>query len=337
MPMYAALLCRVLRALMLVTLGVANAQERAPRLAVPLDPVESVTAAFETYDLVALTTAGYEEDGAFWLALLRTPKFQTAVDDIVVEFGASRYQDVMDRFTEGESVPYEELKKTWQQTTQPHHVSDPPMYEQFFRAVRDVNASLPPSERLRVVLAEPPIDWSVIEDFADLLPWLQQRLTYEAEVVEREVLARDRKALLLSGSAHYLNETPLLNAIEARGKRVLRIWSTNDEDLADLQPNVRDWPTPSFALVGGTALGAAGITTFYQAGLAPPGPLERQFDAVLYLGAPSTLTEARIAPELCSDQEYLAMRLPRLRMAAANAGAGWLEEFTAYCNSVTTR
>jgi hypothetical protein len=333
---HAVLRC-ILLAQTLIAFGTACAQDPAPRLALPLDPIESVTTAFDTYDLVALSAPGYEEGGAFWLALLRSPRFQTVVDDIVVEFGASRYQDVMDRFTSGEPVAYDELEKAWQQTTQPHHVADPPMYERFFRAVRDINASLPPEHRLRVVLAEPPIDWSVIEDFEDLLPWLQRRLTYEAEVVEREILAKNRRALLLSGASHYLNETPLLNAINAHGKRVLRIWATNEEDLADLQPNVRSWPRPSFALIGGTVLGAADIAGFYKAAPAPPGPLEKHYDAVLYFGAPSELTPAQIAPELCRDRDYLDMRLPRLRMAAANGGAGWLEEFTAYCAGVTGR
>jgi hypothetical protein len=195
----------------------------------------------------------------------------------------------------------------------------------------------PRDAQLRVVLAEPPIDWSAIETFADLLPWLQRRFPYEAEVVEREVLTKDRKALLLSGAGHYLNETPLLNAIQAHGKSLFKIWSTNREDLADLQPNVRAWPRPSFALIRGTALGAADIASFYTVGIAPPGPLEEQFDAVLYLGPPSALTEAEIAPELCSDQEYLDMRLRRLKMAAENGAPGWLEHFSDYCAAVTER
>ncbi len=313
------------------------AQESVPRPAVAVDPVESIIAAFETHDLVALTTNGNEEDHDFWMSLLHTPRFQAVVDDIVVEFGSARYQGVMDRFTSGETVPHEELRKVWQQTTQPHHVSDPPMYEHFFRTVREVNASLPQEDQLRVVLAEPPIDWSAIEDFEDLLPWLQRRFPYEAEVVEQEVLTKNRKALMLSGASHYLNDTPLLNAIQAHGKSLLKIWSTNEEDLTALQPSVGAWPRPSVALLRGTPLGTADIVGFYGASPAPPGPIEEQFDAVLYLGPPTTLTQAQIAEELCSDQEYLDMRLPRLKMAAENGAPGWLEEFSDYCASITAR
>lgn len=315
----------------IIGIGTGWGQEAVRPPAVPVEPVESILNAFASHDLVALTPHGYEEEFDFLTSLLRTPSFQAAVDDIVVEFGSSRYQDVMDRFVGGEEVAYDELKDAWQQTTQPHHVSDPPIYEEFFRVVREINASIPEEDQLRVVLAEPPIDWSLIEDFEDLLPWLQQRFPFEAEVVEREVLVKNRKALLLSGAGHYLNGTPLLQTITARGHDLFKIWIPQDYDLAVAQPSVSSWPTPSFAVVSGTVIGTVKLDT----GIAPAAPLEEEYDAVLYLGSPSSLTPARIAPELCGDEEYLRMRLPRLRMAAKNGAPGWLEEFNEYCNSVT--
>lgn len=332
-----SLCSRLLIAHALVASGVVAAQESALRPAAPVDAVDSIVAAFRTHDLVALTTHGYEEEGELWRSLLAEPELQRLVDDIVVEFGSARFQGVMDRFTSGDEVPSAQLAQAWQQTTQPHHVSDASMYGDFFRAVRDVNASLPREERLRVVLAEPPIDWSSIDDFDDLLPWLQRRFPHEAEVVEREVLSKGRKALLLAGSGHYLNETPLLNAIDAHGKSLLKVWTAHREDLTLLQPSAGGWPKASFAPLQGTLLGAADIASFYGVSTAPPGPLEEQFDAVLYLGAPADLTEAQLAPELCSDRVYLDMRLPRLRMAADNGAPGWLREFTDYCAEVALR
>lgn len=307
--------------------GLAQETRRAAEAA---DPIQSIIEAFDAHDLVALTAYMHEEEWDFWISLLHTSQFQAAVNDIVVEFGTARYQDIMDRFTSGEDVSYDQLKGAWQQTTQPHHFNDPPMVEAFFRTLREINLSLPKDEQIRAVLAEPPIDWSTIQDFEDLLPWLQERFPYEAEVVEREVLAQGRKALLMSGAGHYLNGTPLLIVIRERGKSVFRIETASQLDLASLQPNVVDWPTPSLALVNGTVLGAYYLAT----GNAPPAPLEENFDAVLYLGPPSSLTSSRIAPELCSDEEYLDMRLPRLQMAAENGAPAWLEDFVEYCGSV---
>lgn len=317
----------------LVAAGFSAAQETAPRLAMPVDPVEAIIQEFETHDFVAIVVGGYDEEHEVLHTLLNTPAFSSIVDVIVVEFGGSRHQDTIDTFTSGGSVPYAELEKVWQQTTQPHHVSDPPVYGAFFRAVREVNSELPEDDQLRVLGAEPPIDWDQIEDYQDLLPWLQRRFPFEAEVVEREVLDKGRKALLLSGGLHFANGTPLLNAIDDHGASILKIWTISDQDLTALQPDIESWPRPSLARVQDTTLGAADIVESYMAINFPPGPFEEQFDAVLYLGPESSLTESEIAPELCSDQEYLAMRLPRLQIAA-DGGAPFLDQFTEYCNSV---
>ena len=315
--------------------GNGSAQAPVP-LAVPVEPVAAIIEELRTHDLVAIAVWGYEEEHRFLTALLNAPEFPSLVDDIVVEFGASRHQDTVDTFIGGGSVPYAELKKIWQQTTQPQPASDSPVFEAFFRAVREINSSLPEDDRLRVIAAEPPIDWESITSYADLLPWLQQRFPYEAEVVEREILAKGRKALLLSGALHYANGTPLLNAIDAHGASIYRIWAMSGEVITALQPNAGSWPAPSLARVAGTSLGAADIVATYLAYTFPPGPFEEQYDAVLYLGPGGSLTEAQIASELCLDQEYLDMRLPRLRIAA-EGGASFLDKFEEYCNSVTNR
>ena len=88
--------------------------------------------------------------------------------DIVVEFGNARYQAIIDRFVAGEDVPHPELQKVWQNTTQAHPVWDSPIYEEFFRAVRAVNATLPTERRLRVLLGDVPIDWDRVTSLEDL-------------------------------------------------------------------------------------------------------------------------------------------------------------------------
>jgi hypothetical protein len=123
------------------------------------------------------------------------------VYDIVVEFGNSRYQDLVDRFTRGEEVPPELLRHVWQDTTQVEYTWDLPIYEEFFQAVRDVNSSLPGSRKLRVLLGDPPIEWEKIHSLDDLKPWLN-RDSFAAEVVRREVLARGRRALIIYGDQH---------------------------------------------------------------------------------------------------------------------------------------
>src|SRR5207249_7620718 len=50
--------------------------------------------------------------------VIRDPEFSRKVNDIVIEFGNPLYQTVLDRFVDGDDVPYAELSKVWQMTTQ---------------------------------------------------------------------------------------------------------------------------------------------------------------------------------------------------------------------------
>jgi hypothetical protein len=70
-------------------------------------------------------------------------------------------------------------------------------------------------------------------------------------------------------------------------------------------------------MLRGTVLGAALFS-------APPQRqvrLEDQFDAELYLGLPSTMTTAHLAPALCADRKYVDMRLARLALVPPPPGA----------------
>src|SRR5687767_13873324 len=84
----------------------ASAQQVAPKPAVPLDPIPAILDAFRSHEIVALGDAhGTAQAQAFLKALVRDARFATTVDDIVVEFGNARYQDLVDRFVAGGQVP----------------------------------------------------------------------------------------------------------------------------------------------------------------------------------------------------------------------------------------
>ncbi len=164
------------------------------------DPVKTVIAAFDRVNLVALGERHWaREDAQFRLSLIQNPAFARKVNDIVIEFGNPLYQAALDRFVYGEEVPSAELRKVWQDTTQPG-TWDSPVYEAFILAVRSVNASLPSGRRLRVLAGDLPMDWSAMAP-GKLLS-LDARDASAATVIQREVLAKNRKALVLFGSAH---------------------------------------------------------------------------------------------------------------------------------------
>jgi len=124
--------------------------------------VESVIAAFDCASLVAVGERHWaREDSQFHLELIQTPAFAQMANDIVIEFCNPLYQSILDRFTDGEPVPAGELEYVWRYTTQPR-AFDSPVYDELLNAVRAANSKLPPNERLRVLAADYPINWSAI-------------------------------------------------------------------------------------------------------------------------------------------------------------------------------
>jgi outer membrane receptor protein involved in Fe transport len=198
------------------------------RPAIPLEPISAILDAFKTHQIVALGEGahGNEQGHAFRLSLIRDPRFATIVNDIVVESGNALHQDVIDRFVRGDDVPYETLRQVWQNTTQPSTGWDRLIYEEFFRAVRTLNASLARERQLRVLLGDPPIDWTKIQSRSDLGRWLNERERFPAEVIRREVLAKQRRALLIYGDGHLFRVPVNENIVSLLGKTQVFIVGT---------------------------------------------------------------------------------------------------------------
>jgi hypothetical protein len=245
----------------------------------------------------------------------------------------------------------------WENAPTTNAVPDNPVYEAFFRAVREVNSSLPRDRHLRVLLGEPPIDWTSVRTFADVVEWDGQRDSHAAELIRREVLEKKRRALIVYGLMHFQRKNERTNyegaewltgKLERDGTtRVFTIWTVGRAhvDLRSLQTDAKSWPLPALALLRGTTLGAMDFASFFTSdgrlairdGKVVPIPrdqwrvltMEEQFDAVLYLGAPTTMTIAPLSPARCSDQRYMQMRLER--MALAPGGEGQANQLKQYC------
>lgn len=112
----------------------SHAQQTSPsRLALPSDPIAGILEAFQSHTIVALGEGlhGNEQGHAFRLSLIRDRRFGATVNDIVVEFGNARYQDLMDRFVRGEQVSNKGLRQAWQNTTATGTGWDRPIYEEW--------------------------------------------------------------------------------------------------------------------------------------------------------------------------------------------------------------
>ena len=333
--------------------------------AVPIDPITGIVETFKTHDVVALSEGnhGNEQGHAFRLALIRDPRFAIAVNDIVVEFGNAHYQAVIDRFVQGEPVAYDELRKVWQDTTQRGSVWDRPIYEEFYRAVRDVNARLPVERRLRILLGDTPTDW-----YAEPRSTPRRTDDFPVSVVQREVLAKKRRALVIYGGMHLVRKRApflptkdpalapivatllkdfqngsIVEQLDRAGARVFVIATSTDFDIATIQANVLEWRRPSLALIRGTPLGLASSLTYFprslpvirgrggvqetlQPDLAAVPPMQDVVDAILYLGPPSSITQSRLSRELCVDPAYIKMRVDRLSEFASMPAAAFKAE-----------
>jgi hypothetical protein len=60
-----------------------------------------------------------------------------------------------------------------------------------------------PERRLRILLGDPPIDWDPVKAKGDPGKWVALRDTFPAELIEREVLAKHRRALVVFGNMHF--------------------------------------------------------------------------------------------------------------------------------------
>ena len=158
--------------------------------AVPVDPVAGIIGACRSHQVVALGEShDNEQEQAVRLALIRDPRFPDVVNDIVVEFGNARYQELMDRFVRGAEIPQSSLQEVWQNTTQ-HAVWDSPSMKSSFglcvtSIARFPRASAPraawrPTHRLERG-GGPQDHWK----------WMLERDSFPAELVQRESIQRN--------------------------------------------------------------------------------------------------------------------------------------------------
>ena len=267
--------------------------------------------------------------------------FPDAANDIVIETASARYQDAIDRFVRGDDVEPAVLRKAWEDHTVANSLGV--QAEELIRAVRAVNASLTEARRLRVVAGDPPIDWDNITSRRDHARWIELRDSYPADLIRRQVLDRGRRALVVYGQGHLQRRQIATNydmsAWQAQtvvsllerdhAARIFNIWTLNRS--VELPERTESWRVPSLAPLRGTTLGASDFGVYgrglgdgsrfgVKAGQLVPIPreewkvmrMEDQFDALLYLGPPASMTTTSVPASLCKDADFVKRRLDRL-------------------------
>jgi hypothetical protein len=306
----------------------------------PVNALRGVLDALARFPVVAVGEHHLlQEWHDFITALLFHPDLPGKITDVVVEFGNAQHQKVADRFIlEDKPVANAELEQIWRHTIGGGVLWDAPVYGQFFRTVRAVNWMQPPAKRVRVLLGDPAFDHRKVQSAADkgyLAKVFAERDPHFAALVEREVLGKGRRALLLAGTGHLLHgvkndRTGKPNAVSLLDQQhpgqlfvICPVIPPPRAPQETKQPPreqaLLSWPRPALAALPGTWLGAT------------PGPLSRralnpdaarfgdQADAALYLGPYEVLTASRAEPALYQGGAY-AEELQRQNALAAKLG-----------------
>ena len=143
---------------MLLSAAMAQA---APKMASPTDGIFEI---FRSHPLVALGEMhGLAQEYEVYFALVQDPRFAAEVGNIILETGSTSKQAIVDRYVNGEHVPYAELREVWADAVGWLPTVTYIGSIRLYAAIKEANAKLPPERRIKVWLGEPPIDWTKIK------------------------------------------------------------------------------------------------------------------------------------------------------------------------------
>ncbi len=218
---------------------------------------KTLLAAFDKFEVVGMGAAhGNKDLDDFILHLIRSPAFPSRINVIAVECGNALYQPTLDRYIAGSDIPLSEVRKVWRDTTQTM-CGLSGFYDEFFPLVRRINQALPAEKKLRVLACDSPIDWSKIKSRADYGrgQFLRGRDVSIASAMEKEVLSKHLKALMLFGTAHlyHLGDTGV--ALYERNYPGVTLviadhtgfgnWSPLEKHNDRFEARMASWPVPS--------------------------------------------------------------------------------------------
>lgn len=328
----------------------------APAFAAPppkvVNATDGIFAAFQVHALVGLGEwHGLAQELDFYSVLVRDPRFAREVGNIVLETGSATQQSVVDRYVNGENVPYTELRKVWSDTVGMFPTVLDLGAINLYASIRSVNLSLPPPNRIKVWLGDPPINWPEITTKEQWQVLEDQRDSHPAALIEREILAKGKKALVIYGAGHFgrypgglalsspvvphrsLNLRARLDNGHPGALYVINpyLGYTNAACAEKFEKHFAGVSTPSLiSPIRGSALeadvaspGCYPITKIPQVSQEEFELSAHQFagldsNALLYLGPRSSFTESPDVPDLYLDLEFRAEMDRRLRLRIGN-------------------
>ena len=250
------------------------------------DGVEYILKGFEQFDIIAIGEShGIKDVTDFYLELVKNEIFRKQVDAIVFELGNSLYQEDLDNYIFGNNNDTLKIKKLWRDhSSSILQSSDRTGVSRFFREVRKIN--LTAEHKIRILAAEPPLEWAKIKSSEELFEFLGLRDQFYADLVITEIIDKKKKALLIMGSGHFnkckpphhVIDNPISSILRATDKNLVLITTmTIAEFPFDQLPNIKKGELIETInpIVGELKIGSPFLKDY---------PLKIQTDALLYLG-----------------------------------------------------
>lgn len=255
---------------------------------------------------------------------LAAAMFQPGFDAVVIELGNSRHQALADDYVNGAVVRRSHLQKIWRDTTQsPFATGDISVLYRVLGLARTINLFTPRS--MRVLLADPPIDWTQVHSRADHNRFLTQRDECWASVIVSEVLAKGRRCVTVGGGLHFFRNLPFLGMtppgvpppdkpntaelVERAHPGTVSVVHTHAVATPEVERCVAGWVRPSIVATRHTAYGRLPAAAII--GGLPPEVAQRLdgltvADHVLFLGRRRDLTAAVPEWEVFHEPTYWA-------------------------------
>ena len=275
------------------------------------EPIPAIARQFDNHAVIQL--GEYHRSlqiHSFIQQMLHDPRFICRADDVVVEFGNSRLQNLADIYTSGGTLTEREIASMYRETSVPL-TWNTPVYRAVYDTVREINRTHLCKHKVRLVLGDGPLDWSKVRTAKDLEAFAD-RDTAMADTVEREVIAKHHHAFLITGEFHAEKKTN----DEADGLRTAQIIEKRHPGSLfvivtvpspDAAAALRMGPAPSFRAVHGTDIEHKpfAMTKENWTATKPAKPdgftIGEVVDGVLYVGGNSSLFPS---PEIYLDEAY---------------------------------
>lgn len=169
------------------------------------------------------------------LAFLAEPQHWQQVDDIAVEFGNSRYQALADRYVvDGAAMDLSQVRPIWRDTLY-FMAWQYEVYEQLVQQLRQWNQTR--THKVRLVLAEPPLDWSSLTAQG----WQQQVAQREqgyVQIISQQVLQPKRRGILLFGTFHMMKQPVVMQNDESFSSLVTLLRQQQGTDIYTVWPRI---------------------------------------------------------------------------------------------------